>query len=419
MKNRKKQKQTAGLTVAPATDAQKCIDYLKLRYDFRYNTVRKTTEFRRKGEKQYKDLEDEDFRSIRTQISTDSNVNFKCSRETLKDIIYSNTTWRKFDPFKDWANRLPKWDGKDHIAELAATVHTDDDQYFCWCLRKWIVAFLVCLIIEKEVNQTCLFLCGKQGTGKSTWVYNLLPPELQDYYACGSINFKDKDSQIQLSELAIYNLDEGNSLKSKDIDNLKELVTLKKTKMRRAYAHKPSVFVRRASFVGTSNSTKILHDMTGNRRFLCQNVLSIDYQHKVDLKQVYAQALHIHRTGKFQGKEFHYWFDNKEQSRVEKKNQKFRNESQEEILIKECFEKGMKGENGTVLMDATTICSEIMIKYPAYKLSPQKIGTTLSQLGFNEQYQHGGFHKWIVKWKTPEAETNKEEKKIKARPSAE
>ncbi len=104
---------------------------------------------------------------------------------------------------------------------------------------------------------------------------------------------------------------------------------------------------------------------------------------------------------------------------MEKKNQQFRNESQEEILIKECFEKGIEGENGTVLMNATTICREIMIKYPAYKLSPQKIGTTLSLMRFNEKYEHGGIHKWIVKWKTPEAETNKEEKKIKARPSAE
>ena len=380
-------------------DTQKCINYLKSHYRFRYNTVKKTTEYCPNGEKMFRYLEDDDFRSIRINIEKDNKVNFKCSRELLKDIIFSNSTWKKFDPFKNWIDKLPKWDGKDHIAMLASTIHSTDDKYFCWTLRKWLVGFVACLYYDDETNQTCFFLCGKQGDGKSTWLRNLLPEEVNDYYYEGSIDFSDKDSKIRLGEVALINLDEGNSLKSKDIDNLKELITMKKIKLRRAYAHMPSVFIRRCSFCGSANNEKILNDMTGNRRFLCHSVISIKYQHNVDMKQVFAQAMHIFRTKKFNGKDFYYWFDDKEQTIVEKYNKKFRNQSLEEMLIEEMYEKCILGAKGYKLLTATEITNNLMQRNPGQRLSPQKVGTTLSMMKFKDHIAHGGIHKWVVKEK--------------------
>ena len=54
----------------------------------------------------------------------------------------------------------------------------------------------------------------------------------------------------------------------------------------------------RCSFCGTANGVNILHDITGNRRFLCQNVKRISYSKK-DLNhgQIYAQAYELFKTG--------------------------------------------------------------------------------------------------------------------------
>ena len=394
---KKKPKKKISSNAATLTDVQKCINYLKKRYVFRYNTVKKRPEFHRKHEKIFHDVEDEDFRSIRIEMAKDTSVNFQCSRETLKDIIWSNSSWYNFDPFKEWLKSLPKWDGNYHIRKLSSTVKTDDDKYFDWCLRKWLVGFVAGLNGKEAVNQECLFLCGKQGLGKSTWIEHLLPQELKDYYSSGSIDFKDKDSHILLSELAIYNLDEGNSLKPKDIDNLKELITMTKTRKRRAYAHAPSTFVRRCSFCGTANGIKVLNDVTGNRRFLCQNVLAIDYKKEIDLPQVYAEALEILRSGKYKGKPFHYWIDNQlEQKYVEAHNRKFRNESLEEILINENYEICKRSDKGCQQKTATEIAKELMQINSEYRLTAQKIGTMLSKMGFEEVMLHGGVHKWLV-----------------------
>ena len=179
---KKKPKKKISSNAATLTDVQKCINYLKKRYVFRYNTVKKRPEFHRKHEKIFRDVEDEDFRSIRIEMAKDTSVNFQCSRETLKDIIWSNSSWYNFDPFKEWLKSLPKWDGNYHIRELSSTVKTDDDKYFDWCLRKWLVGFVAGLNGKEAVNQECLFLCGKQGLGKSTWIEHLLPQELHGLF---------------------------------------------------------------------------------------------------------------------------------------------------------------------------------------------------------------------------------------------
>jgi len=75
-----------------------------------------------------------------------------------------------------------------------------------------------------------------------------------------------------------------------------------------------------------------LNDTTGNRRFLCFEVISIDYLTKVPIDLVYAQALHLFNSG------FRYWFNPSEVDGVNKNNEQFRCLSVEEEMLLLNFE---------------------------------------------------------------------------------
>ena len=367
---------------------RKIIDALKEKYEFRLNKANQKTECRLVGKEKYKDLNDNALNSIKVELNL---KDIPCSRETLRGIIFSNQ-WPEYDPYLEFLNNLPKWDGHDYIADLAATVKTDNDKYWCWCLKKWIVGLVGCLADEDTINQIAIILCGRQGVGKSTWFRNILPLELRKYYDTGYLDPKDKETLIKLSELCLYNMDEVENLKPKNVEAIKELITKSSMYLRRAYTTLSQNYPRRCSFCGTANGTEILHDITGNRRFLCHNVLSIDYKLKdFNLIQLYAQAYHLYRNEKFQ-----YWLDDKEQVAVEIQNSRFRSMSLEEQLITTYYDVCKDGDPGSKRMQSHKIQAELQAKASCGKLNHIVIGKILSAKGF-AHIKSNGISMWVVK----------------------
>lgn len=396
VKKQSKKSQSKAIVTTPSSNVsnnltRKIIDTLKEDYIFRLNLGNQKMEFRKVNETKFRDLTDTDFNSIKVDLNL---KDIPCSKETLKSIIFSNQ-WQQYDPYQEFLDALPLWDGEDHIAKLAATVKTDNNNYWKWCLRKWLVAFVGSLAEEEVVNQTAIIFCGRQGIGKSSWFRNILPPELRKYSSSGFLDPKDNETKVQLSELCLYNMDEVENLKPKNVEAIKELITKSSMYFRRAYTTLSQNYTRRCSFCGTANGINILHDITGNRRFLCHNVLSMDYMLKgVDLNQVYAQAYQLFRAG------FQYWLDANEQAAVEKQNTRFRSKSLEEELIDIYFEPCKDGEVGAKRMQAQEIQSFLQPKALYSKLSPIIIGKILSSKGFALK-KSMGISKWIVRERFP------------------
>ena len=366
------------------------IDSLRKQYQFRLNLGNRRMEFHKVKEKKYRDLTDQDFNSIKVELGLKG---ITCSKENLNTIIYSNQ-WKSYDPYKEFLAHLPLWDGHDYIADLAATVQTDNNSYWEWCLRKWLVAFVGSLDEEEVVNQIALIFCGKQGIGKSSWFLNILPDELKKYYSSGYLDPKDKETKVQLRELCLFNMDEVENLKPRNVEAIKELITKPSMYLRRAYTTLSQNYPRRCSFCGTANGINILHDITGNRRFLCQNVLSIDYLLKgINHAQLYAQAYQLFRTG------FQYWLSPNEQVMVEAQNARFRELSLEEELITTYYEVCQDSDTGSKRMQAQEIAISLQSKVSYGKLSPIVIGKVLSSKGF-VSIKSNGISKWVVREKT-------------------
>lgn len=371
------------------SSTQRVLSWLREHYEFRLNVANHRMEWRTSQSEPFRYLQDSDFNSIKVQIGL---ADIPCSRDTLRTVIFSNQ-WPEYNPYELWLKSLPEWDGSDHIAQLASTVHTDDDPYFLWCLRKWIVAFVGSLASKDVVNQTAIILCGSQGIGKSTWFRNLVPPVLQEFISSGFLQPKDKETLIQLSELCLYNMDEVENLKPANVEAIKEIMTKSSMYLRRAYTTLSSTYERRCSFCGTANGISILHDTTGNRRFLCHNVLSIDYMLTgINLPQVYAQAYQLYRTG------FQHWFDREEQARVEQHNLRFRATSIEEELITTYFEPCQDHEEGAKRYQAHEILTLLREKVRGISLSAETIGKIMNSAGFVKK-KSMGISKWIVRIK--------------------
>jgi hypothetical protein len=299
--------------------------FLKSRYDFRMNEVSGNVEFKKKGGKvSFKLMGDYAFNSILRNCRADK---IFVSADTLRRTLASDFIIL-FNPLKGYLDNLPSWDGNDYIGELSDTVLTTDQEWWKICFKKWFVAFIGSLFNEKTINHTMVVLVGAQGKGKTSWLENLLPIELKTYLYTGSIIPGNKDSEIHLSECALINLDEFESLNRSKMGDLKSLITKSKSRIRRPYGTTSVDLIRRASFVGSTNKSKFLTDATGNRRLLCFHVTEIDdYGPKRYIDLAFAQALHEFKN------DFMYYFDKEEIAKLEIKNKQFYVVSDDEDLI--------------------------------------------------------------------------------------
>lgn len=235
----------------------------------------------------------------------------------LRAVIDSDYA-EEIDPFTTYFSSLPPWDGTDHIALLADTITAEDSAYWHRVFRRWLVGMVACAIGTQDVHQQVLLLYGKQGRGKSTWIRNLLPPELREYYRNGMIDPSNKDDMLLLSTRILINMEEFEDVKQGSIAELKRIISQENVTLRKVYDIQSKLYIRRASFIGSTNNTQFLKDLSGSRRFLIVHTKRIDYKTKIDYKGLYAQAIHLIQQG------FQYWFEGKEIREINTRNEQYR-----------------------------------------------------------------------------------------------
>jgi predicted P-loop ATPase len=351
-------------------------EYLTERYNFRYNEVTGKIEFKKKADFLFIPMTDYLENSLFRELLK---ANIKCNISKLRSILCSDFC-PTFDPFTNYFKALPPWDGEtDYIQQLASTITTTQTELWKTCFRKWIVAMVGTCTDAKTINHTVIVFSGKQGIGKTTWMENLVPLQLKEHLYSGTINPDNKDTLIHLSECMLINLDELENLNKSEIGSLKELITKTFIKLRRAYGHNNERMNRRASFAGSVNTIQFLNDTTGSRRFLCFEVLDIDYQHKIDINLVLAQALHLFKQG------FVYWFTKAEIAEITNNNEQYQVKTVEEELLLTYFQIPTDKYNITYLT-ASQIASKIAEKTKTNVTNANAIslGKILHKYGFKK-----------------------------------
>ena len=265
------------------------------------------------------------------------------------------------------------------------------------CFTKWFVAMVASWLKDEVVNQQVLVLIGKQGIFKTTWLEQLLPPELRAY-GCKMANSTqlNKDERLRIAEYGLIALDEIDAMSAKELNVMKSVITASDISERAAYGYTKERRIRLASFCASGNKQEFLTDLTGNRRWLPFKVENIQNPFCITLpyEQIYAQARYLIELG------FQYWFDLDDIKQLEQHNEDFRAQENEEQLLAVYFD--IPAEGYGQFMTTAEISDKLVIKGSIKKpMSLVRLGMILKKSGFkSKQFGVSRTRGWIVREKT-------------------
>ena len=326
----------------------------------------------------YTNLTDRDINTLWMELCQEKPV----IKQHLQNVIESDYV-PKYHPFRDYLDHLPPWtpDQGDHIMGLSLTVNvkgdSDEQILFYQYLKKWLVGMVASWANAKVVNNVMLILIGEQGTYKTTWFANLLPPQLRDYfYTKTDSPMLTKDDRLVLAQYGLMCWEELDSMLPKELNKMKGTMTMPSINERKAYGRYHETLPHLASFCGTGNNVQFLSDTTGTRRWLPFEVDSIEspLTSPFDYDGIYSQAYTLYQQG------FQYWFDKPEIERLQRHNEAYETINLERELVDTYFRIPVNGEVGEFMPVSRAL--QIIGGNISQRLSDRRIGHAFTALGF-------------------------------------
>lgn len=341
-------------------------EFMKRRYDLRYNTQVGEVEFRERHSFRFR-FSPIDKRALNSIALDAQGEGIPLWDRDISRYIYSNRV-PVFNPLEDYLYNLPRWDGKDRIRALAQTVPCRNP-HWAELFHRWflnMVAHWRGSMDKKYANSVSPLLVGAQGTRKSTFCRIIIPPEIRAYYT-DSIDFSRKrDAELYLNRFALINIDEFDQISMTQQGFLKHILQKPVLNVRKPYGNAVLEMRRYASFIATSNQKDLLTDPSGSRRFICIEVTDvIDTTRPIDYNQLYAQAMYELDHGE------RYWFDQSDERIMTESNHAFEQIPPEEQLFYHYFRIAKGDEEGEWLSSAE-ILNRIR-RYSAIPLSTKKV----------------------------------------------
>ena len=212
----------------------------------------------------------------------------------------------EIDPFKEWIESLPDWDGVERLDHYLADVFGAELN----ALTVWAAQFLVLGPIQRSYQPGCKLdempvFVGDQGIGKSTLLRALLPePHQSEWFADGlNLSSDPKTRAESLQGRVIVECGEMAGSNRAELESLKAFITRQDDgSVRLSYRRDPETTLRRCVIVGTTNRRDSLpNDPSGNRRFVpidlpARNEWIGDYM-ETNRGGLWAEALNRYRGG--------------------------------------------------------------------------------------------------------------------------
>ncbi len=330
-------------------------DFFQRRYELRYNTMKGIEEFRPRGidGEPWKTLTDRDMRRIGHEQMMDCGAAWPMGVEQ-----YARSSFAKeYNPIHDFLNSCGRWNRRhDYIGKMAARVPCEYDE---WprLFHRWFLGMVAAWkgLSEEFANAVVPMLIGPQGVGKTTFCKLLMPPSLREYYIDDIKMNNAEQVERMLTRMALVNIDEYNAKTMREQARIKRVLTEHHVQIRHMRSEQYVLKQRMASFIATTNETKPLSDMTGNRRYLCVEVKArIDTQTPVNYQQLYAQALWEIEHGE------RYYMDDEEQVIMERHNSRFLNAPATNILLSSYYKPAARSREN--FMTAADILADLQQK---------------------------------------------------------
>ena len=270
-----------------------------------------------------------------------------------------------YNPVGDWINSKP-WDGVDRLESIYSTLAHRED--FPEALKKilmrcWFISLVAAALTPSGFHaRGVLTLQGPQSIGKTSWIRALINNALLaanviklDHH----LDAGNKDSLITAITHWIVEIGELDSSFKKDIARLKGFLTAGSDKLRRPYGRTNAEYQRRTIFCATVNDEHFLVDNTGNSRWWSIPVTSIDYQHSIDMQQLFAQVATYFKANEA------WWLTKAQEEMLELQNKNHRTVSSIHERILGILDLERIGEVGLPAKTASEILLRIDIRSPS------------------------------------------------------
>lgn len=331
-------------------------------------------------------IEDRDKHNMRIELERKHHVGI--NKERFNMLLDSNLIPTRYI-LKEWLDDLRQTAFSDEFDRLVDhfTTSETDQAWFRRCLELLICGIIAS--IQGNPTRYIFVLHGKQHTGKTEFFLRLLPQSLRERYVAVS-NLTNKYDELLMAECLLLVMDEWRALAKLDNEHFKSLSSLKKITINRKYEKEHVNLVRRAVLVGTSNSSMLVNDSSGNTRVVGMEVLKRNFKlfDAIDKYRLFAWALHrVEERG-----EASYTFSNAELKVLEKKSEAHQlpNPYREEVdryfrrmtAEEESYHKGMT---------ASEVANHINMR-TSHRLFPQVMGKELLNMGYRQHRGNGRFY---------------------------
>ncbi|MHA6723803.1 VapE domain-containing protein [Sphingomonas sp. RS2018] len=288
-----------------------------------YNMVRKRTEISIPG---LPGVADNSEGVTLTQIRSLLSLHGMHNGDT-RAIVDAIASERPYNPVADWiASRA--WDGVDRLPDFYATLRTVTDYPVSLkeaIMYRWgLSAVAAALMPSGFSTRLVLTLQGPQSIGKTRWCMSLVPDAAlragvvkTDHHFDGGA----KDNIITALRYWLVELGELTSSFRKDEERVKGILTRDRDVVRLPYGATDSEWPRRTVFMASVNGSDFIGDPTGSTRWGVIAVEAIDYDHGIDMQQLFAQLAVDFHAGE------RWWFDKAQEAELEAWNDRHRTTS--------------------------------------------------------------------------------------------
>lgn len=347
----------------------------------RFNEITRNFEF--KGEEMNDRILAEFYSKVWAKV--DDSI----AKDKIFTLIQNRSNTRSYNPIHDWFNKNKNLSTSNEFEKLKTCFEIkhsymgdnglmaiDKQTYLDIFLKKWLISLIASAY--GTYSLMILVLNGEQGTNKTKFFRNLLPPELRRFYSESNLD-EGKDSEILMTKKWLIVDDEFGGKSKRDATKLKRLSSQQTFSIRMPYGRTSEDLVRLAVLGGTSNDYEVINDLTGNRRVIPINIESFDFEkyEQIDKNKLFIEL-------------YRMWINDKEGWYLTKKEVEYLNKStlsnqevmiEEELIIKQ-LEYCPYGS-----LTASEIVIGLSSRNIGLRTNTKRIGMCLKKLGFENQIQ--------------------------------
>lgn len=204
--------------------------------------------------------DDDDDSSIRWFMESVYRIKVK---DTIQDALNVASRNQKVNTVKSFLTGL-KWDGVARLDTLFIDyLGAEDNPYTRAVARKTLCAACARAVGNGVKFDYMPIIIGGQGIGKSTLVRYLG----KRWFSDSLVTFEGKEASEMLQGTWVNEIGELAAMTKYETNAVKQFLSKTTDIYRPSYGRVTKEYPRRCVFIGTSNETNVLKDVTGNRRF--------------------------------------------------------------------------------------------------------------------------------------------------------